>query len=180
MLTEIKRDHMSTSALIENTSFEKRGQAYVLVFPQGNEFTLNLAQSPDSYKHISKAFEAVLGFKVEVEFEMQGGPQHGAAKTSASSAVKSSDDSAPKSSSATGSDVSAAASTGNVVAGQAASGSQGVVVQEGDTQEATSQGVAGQETADQGTAAQGAQGDTAAELADMFSAFGDGINFEEV
>ena len=180
VLTEIKRDHMSTSALIENTSFEKRGQAYVLVFPQGNEFTLNLAQSPDSYKHISKAFEAVLGFKVEVEFEMQGGPQHGAAKMSASSAVKSSDDSAPKSSSATGLDVSAAASTGNVVAGQAASGSQGVVVQEGDTQEATSQGVAGQETADQGTAAQGAQGDTAAELADMFSAFGDGINFEEV
>ncbi len=125
ILTEVKRDHVSTSAMLEGVNFVERGSGvYALIFPKDHEFALKLAQAPDSVKHLLQAFENVLGTKVELQFELEGNAvkaNHTSVKTEATKPeTEKHDEPSPT------------------------------------------------------------KTDTAAELADMFSVFGDGISFEEV
>ncbi len=165
VLTEIKRDHVPTSALLDGVNFMPRGAgAYALIFPKGNEFMFNTAQAPDSVKHISQAFENVLGARVELLFEMEGAGEAKVAKSQQTARTKN--------------EASAKAASKNSASSSPAEG-------EAFQMPATNKAVANAESAataipqDAG-AAQKSSEDTAAELADMFSAFGDGISFEEV
>ena len=165
VLTEIKRDHVPTSALLDGVDFVPRGAgAYALIFPKGNEFMFNTAQAPDSVKHISQAFENVLGTRVELLFEIEGAGEAKAAKSQQTARAKN------ESSAKAASKNSASSSTAE---GEAFSNSAANEAQAGTGSAATA--------AAQGEdAAKKSSEDTAAELADMFSAFGDGISFEEV
>ena len=165
VLTEIKRDHVPTSALLDGVNFMPRGAgAYALIFPKGNEFMFNTAQAPDSVKHISQAFENVLGARVELLFEMEGAGEAKVAK--------------PQQTARTKNEASAKAASKNSASSSPAEG-------EAFQMPATNKAVANAESAATAIpqsegAAQKSSEDTAAELADMFSAFGDGISFEEV
>ncbi len=165
VLTEIKRDHVPTSALLDGVNFMPRGDGvYALIFPKGNEFMFNTAQAPDSVKHISQAFENVLGARVELLFEMEGAGEAKVAKSQQTARTKN--------------EASAKAASRNSAYSSPAEGEAFSKYATNETAACT--GNVATAAAQDAGAAQKSSEDTAAELADMFSAFGDGISFEEV
>ncbi len=73
VFTEVKREDVATAALLSGVEFERDGEGYCLEFPPEAKFAMGIASKGAANKLLTTAFAHVLGHRVQISYRLAKG-----------------------------------------------------------------------------------------------------------